>query len=344
MAQKYLFFNDYSEGAHPQVLKALETYNAGQEPGYGEDSITKKATELIRKRVGDEKAAVYFTSGGTQANIVVIASMLKHFESVVAPKSAHINTHEAGAIEAGGHKVDAVETSDGKITPEQIESVVGAAMPIHMAKPRAVFISNSTEVGTIYTKTELTQISEICKRLSLYLYLDGARLGSALTSTKNDLTLEDIAKLTDVFYIGGTKNAGAMGEAIIITNPDIANSFAFHLKQQGALLAKGRFIPAQFIALFENNLFFDLAKHANAMAEKLTQGIGKLGFAFLTDAPSNQIFPILANTVIEKLEKLYGFYVWEEVDSQKSALRLVTSWATPEEKVDEFLADLKKLI
>lgn len=339
----YLFYNDYSEGMHPEVLTALGTYNGGQENGYGEDTVTQKAVTLLRQRIANTEAKIVFVSGGTQANLVVLASLLQPYESVIAPISGHIHVHEAGAIEATGHKIETVQTTDGKLTSAMIEKVVSEAMPIHTTKPRAVFISQATEVGTIYTKAELTALSATCRRLGLYLYLDGARLGTALAASESDMTLSDIARLVDVFYIGGTKNGAALGEAIIIPNKALQKDFDYHLKQRGALLAKGRIIAAQFLALFNDRLYMDLAKHANAMAQKLNKGIASMGYSFLTDSPTNQIFPIIPNTVIDKIKDRYGFYVWCPVATDTSCIRLVTSWATKEEAVDEFLATLKNL-
>ena len=339
----YLFYNDYSEGMHPEVLKALGTYNNGQENGYGEDTITRKAVALLREHIGATQAKIAFVSGGTQANLVVLAALLQPYESVIAPISGHIHVHEAGAIEATGHKIETVPTIDGKLTPAMIEKVVANAMPVHTTKPRAVFISQATEVGTIYTKRELTELSATCRKLGLYLYLDGARLGTALAASGSDMTIRDIARLVDIFYIGGTKNGAALGEAIIICNPKIQENFDYHLKQRGALLAKGRIIAAQFLALFDGTLYMDLAGHANAMAQKLSKGIAAMGYTFLTDSPTNQIFPIFPNAVIEKIKDRYGFYVWSPVSGDTSCIRLVTSWATKEEAVDEFLATLKNL-
>ena len=210
-----------------------------------------------------------------------------------------------------------------------------------MVKPRVVFISNSTEVGTVYSKSELESISEYCHRHSLYLYLDGARIGSGITSKSSDLTLENISRLVDVFYIGGTKNGALLGEAVVIPNKALQPNFRYYLKQHGALLAKGRAIGVQFLGLFTNDLFFELAKHANSMAEKLTRGINDLGYSFQTDSTTNQIFPIFPNPVIEKLKTDYGFYVWSKIDDNSSSIRLVTSWATKEEMVDEFIDDLR---
>lgn len=340
---KYSFFNDYSEGAHPSILELLSTTNLEQEEGYGNDSLSLKATELIKQAIESPDSAVHFVSGGTQANLIDLASLLKPYESVIAPVTGHINVHEAGAIEATGHRINAISTPDGKLTVEGIQAVISSHEDEHMVKPKVVFISNSTEVGTIYKKAELESISQFCRQNNLYLYLDGARLGSGICSKESDLALTDITKLVDIFYIGGTKNGALLGEAIVITNKDLQVNFRYHLKQRGALLAKGRVLGVQFIGLFTNNLYFDLAKHANVMAEKLTIGIKDLGFNFLTNSTTNQIFPIFPNSLIEELKKQYGFYIWSKSDDDNSSIRLVTSWATKEEKVDEFISDLKTL-
>ena len=317
--------------------------NWDQDDGYGNDNLSRQAEELLKQAVENPQAAVHFVSGGTQANLIVLASLLKPYESVIAASSAHINVHEAGAIEATSHKIHAVDTADGKLSPDQIQAVVDQHTDEHMVKPKVVFISNSTEVGTVYHKSELESIARVCAANSLYLYLDGARLGSALTSKGSDLTLPDLSELVDIYYIGGTKNGALLGEAIIINTPDLQTNFRYHLKQRGALLAKGRLVGAQFVGLFSDGLFFELARHANAMAEKLSQGIEKLGFPFLTNSPTNQIFPIMSNPMIGELQKIYGFYVWSKIDAGHSTIRLVTSWATQESKVDEFIADIAAL-
>lgn len=340
--KKYLFYNDYSEGAHPDILKALANANESQEMGYGDDSYTQDAKKVIRNDIKNQTADIYFVSGGTQANLIVLESLLKPYESVISAEPAHINTHEAGAVEGTGHKINPIQSRDGKISVKEIRKIVDAHNMVHMVKPKAVFISQATELGTIYSKKELSEISKFCREKNLYLYLDGARIGAAVTSGKADLTLADVAKLVDVFYIGGTKNGTLFGEAVIFTNTRLSVDFGYYLKRKGALLAKGRSIAVQFLELFENNLFFDLARHANQMAEKLTSGINKSGYKFLADSPTNQIFPIFPNGLIKKLEELYGFYVWEKIDDKNSAVRLVTSWATPESAVDEFLQDLRK--
>lgn len=340
----YSFKNDYSEGAHEQILTALLKTNVLQESGYGDDNFSNNAREIIRKKIENESAAIHFVCGGTQANLVSISSLLKPYESIIAAETAHIATSETGAIESTGHKINTIQTKDGKLTVADINNVLEQHTNEHMVKPKAVFISNSTEIGTIYSYNELKELSSFCKRHNLYLYLDGARLGSALTAKTNDLTLKDIAQLVDVFYIGGTKNGAFIGEAIVIVNEIIKENFRFYMKQRGALLAKGRLLGIQFIELFKENLFFDLATHANTMARDLSEGLKKQGYTFLAEPVSNQIFPILPDKLIEKLKKNYDFYVWQKIDESNSAIRLVTSWATKEEAVQSFLEDLEKFI
>lgn len=336
------FKNDYSEGAHPSILAALSEDNEFQENGYGEDSFCKEAVRLIREKTKSPDAAIHFVSGGTQANLICLSSMLKPYESVIAVESGHIAVHEAGAIEATGHKINTVTSNDGKLHPDAVREVLDAHQDEHQVKPGALFISNSTEIGTVYSKAELTELANLCRKEKLYLYLDGARLGSALASSQNDVSLEELTRLVDMYYIGGTKNGALLGEAIVIQNDTLKKNFRFHLKQRGALLAKGRILGAQFREFFRNDLYFTLAAHANTMAEKLAEGIQYAGFSFLSKPVSNQIFPIFPDILIEKLLKKYGFYVWSRIDENNSSVRLVTSWATTEEKVNLFLADLRE--
>ena len=337
----YNFKNDYSEGAHPSILEALNNTNNYQEEGYGEDNYCKQAEKQILDIVQNPKAKVHFVSGGTQANLIVISSILKPYESVIAAESGHIATHETGAIEATGHKINTVISKDGKLYPEDIKAQVAYHSDEHMVKPAMVYISNSTELGTVYTKDELEDLSATCKKYGLYLFMDGARLAPAMTSPVNDLCFSDFARLTDVFYIGGTKNGALLGEAIVINNPLLQKNFRFMMKQHGALLAKGRIFGIQFIELFKNDLFFKLAKHANSMALKLSGEIKKSGYNFLTEPVSNQLFPILPNDLIDRLSKKFGFYVWAPYNETHSSIRLVTSWATKEEMVDAFIKELK---
>jgi threonine aldolase len=340
---KYRFFNDYSEGAHPSILEWLSKTNLDQEDGYGVDSICRQAETLLKQQIEDPGAAIHFISGGTQANRIALSALLKPYESVIAADSAHIQVHEAGAIESSGHKINLIRSKDGKLTAGAIQEVVNQHTDEHMVKPRVVFISNSTEVGTVYTRGELESISQVCRANGLYLYLDGARLGSALTSPVCDIRLPELARLLDVFYIGGTKNGALLGEALVIMNRSLQPDFRFYLKQNGALLAKGRILGVQFLGLFQDGLYFELARSANRMAAKLAQGIEEQGFAFLTPPASNQIFPVLPDVLIEELHKLYGFYVWCRVDETHSAIRLVASWATQEARVAEFLQDMRAL-
>jgi threonine aldolase len=339
---QYSFQNDYSEGAHPRILEALTKTNFDQQPGYGEDRYCLDAAHLIRRVSASPDADVHFVSGGTQANLILLSSCLRSYESVIAVDSGHILVHETGSIEATGHKIHGVKGQNGKVTVAEIENVVSLhGTDEHMVHPRIVYISHSTEIGTIYSAKELKDISATCKKLNLYLYLDGARLGSALTSTSADLDMKELSSLVDAFYIGGTKNGALLGEALVINHPRLKPDFRYFIKQRGGLLSKGRVLGIQFLELFKDDLFFDLARHANTMASKLAAGISALGYGFQSDSPTNQIFPIFPNAVIRKLNESYHFYVWNKIDSDHSAVRLVTSWATPEKAIDGFLAELK---
>ncbi|BAV05462.1 L-threonine aldolase [Filimonas lacunae] len=332
------FKNDYSEGAHPAILQALVDTNNKQQAGYGEDEYSLQAAQLIQQKMNNPRAAVHLVSGGTQANLVFISSVLRPYESVIAATSGHINVHETGAIEATGHKVETVECMDGKVTPADVASIVDVNDPIHMTLPRMVYISNSTELGTHYLKQELVALWNYCKSKNLYLYMDGARLASGLQA--GDITFEDLALYTDAFYIGGTKNGALIGEAIVINNPALQENFAFHLKMRGALLAKGRLLGIQFIELFKEDRYMAIGAHMNNMAAILTAGIQQAGFSFFTTSTTNQIFPILPDTVIDTLREKYAFYTWKKLGNGSSAVRLVTSWATTEEMVQLFLNDL----
>ena len=342
MNYTHQFFNDYSETAHPACLQAVAYQPQQQQIGYGLDDISARARDLIQAQIHAPAAEIHFCSGGTQANLTVIGSMLRPHEAVIAVESGHIATHETGAIEATGHKVIHVPHVHGKLTPEAAARALTAHPNEHSVKPRMLFISQSTEFGTVYSKVELQKLRALCDAHGLYLYVDGARLGMALASDTSDVSLADLAKIADVFYIGGTKNGALLGEAIVLVNPVLQSDFRYALKQRGALLAKGRVIASQFVALFENGLYFELARHANACAQRLRHGLSELGFAFQTDSPTNQIFPILPNALIERLQNDYGFLVWESLDAQHSVIRLVTSWATPMEKVEQFLTDVRQ--
>ncbi|MBA5791692.1 aminotransferase class I/II-fold pyridoxal phosphate-dependent enzyme [Flavobacterium sp. xlx-214] len=340
----YNFKNDYSVGAHPNILKSLIDTNLVPQLGYGEDDYSLEAKNLLKEKMRNPKAEIFFLSGGTQTNLIAISFLLRVHEAVISAKTGHISANETGAIEATGHKVITVETSNGKLKPENVQNALDEyGLKPHVVKPRIVFISNSTEIGTIYTKSELKELSSFCRQKNLLLYLDGARLGHGLMAENSDLTLPDIAELTDVFYIGATKNGALLGEALVFNQPELALEFEFALKQKGAMLAKGRILAIQFLELFKNDLYFSLAKHANAMAMKMANAIQENGHAFLTKSTTNQIFPILPNEVIEKLSHKYLFYVWKKVDDTHAAIRLITSWATEENAVEAFISDLKEL-
>lgn len=338
----YSFKNDYSEGAHPRILNALVETNLEQAEGYGEDCYSQRAIELIKKKIGMDNIDIHLISGGTQTNLIAISAFLRPHEAAIAASTGHILVHETGAIEATGHKIISIETDDGKLTSSLIKEALDAHTDEHMVKPKLVYVSNTTEIGSIYKKAELENLSHFCRENNLILYMDGARLGSALTSPENDINLSDLGVLVDAFYIGGTKNGALLGEALVICRDSLKEDFRFHMKQKGALLAKGRLIGIQFLELFRDNLYFELAEHANKMAGFLMKEISDLGFGFLTHSPSNQIFPILPNSLISELQKNYSFYTWQKVDENNTAVRIVTSWAAREEAVEAFIRDMKK--
>ncbi|QJA09784.1 aminotransferase class I/II-fold pyridoxal phosphate-dependent enzyme [Romboutsia sp. CE17] len=339
----YSFKNDYSEGAHPRILETLLRTNLEQSEGYGKDTYCEQAEKLIKDKLNNQEVDVHFISGGTQTNLIAISSFLRPYEAVISANTGHIYVNEAGSIEATGHKVIPIDVEDGKLRKEDILLVLTKYSNEHVVKPKLVYISNSTEIGTIYTKSELENLSQVCKENNLILFMDGARLGSAITCRENDLTLEDISKLTDIFYIGGTKNGTLLGEALVICNKNLQDDFRYNLKQKGAMLAKGRLLGIQFIELFKDDLFFEIGKHENDMADILREGINNLGYDFFVNSPSNQIFPILNNSVLNELEKYYGFSIWEKIDENRSAIRLVTSFATKKEVCEEFIKVLARI-
>lgn len=341
---KYSFKNDYAEGCHPKILEALVQSNFEQHFGYGLDNYSLEAEKILKDKINNSQAKVHFVSGGTQANLIVISALLKPYESVISAFTGHILTNEAGAIEATGHKVHGVETLDGKLKIDDIETILDAHQNIpHQVKPKLVYISNSTEVGTIYTKSELENLSNFCKRNNLYLFLDGARLGHALTADINNLSLEDIANCTDVFYLGGTKNGALLGEAIVINNEKLQQDFGYHIKQKGGMLAKGRLLGLQFLELLKDDLYFDLAKNANEQAMKIKSAFETLGYSFLTETFTNQIFPILPNDQISKLSDQFDFYTWKKIDEEHSAIRIITSWATDGNHVNALIQNLRSI-
>ncbi len=341
------FRSDYSQGAHPEVLKALVETNEAHSDGYGEDEYCAKAASSIKKLIGIEDVDVYFIGAGTPTNAIAIASALRPYECAIAPRTGHIYAHECGAIEATGHKIIPMDTANGKITREMIENAYTEYEDYHTAKPRLVYISNSTEIGTIYSKAELTDVSNACKKHDLLLYMDGARIGSALTSHENDLTIKDIANLTDAFYIGGTKNGALFGEALIVKNGKIDNDIMSMIKRNCGMFAKGRLIGVQFLTLFnnptENCLYFEIARKTNEKAKMLKDGIEKLGYKFVGDSPTNQVFPILPKMIVNILKKDFFFTEWKDYDQDNQITRFVTSWGTTDEEVEALIETLEKI-
>ena len=339
----YSFKNDYSEGALPAIMELLNKSNCEQTNGYGEDYFCEEAKKKIKDRLQYKACDVHFLVGGTQTNLTVIASALRPYEAVIAADTGHINVHETGAIEASGHKVLTVKGTDGKVTSEAVRKVVLDHEDEHMVKPTMVYISNATEIGTMYLKEELQELYATCKELGLYLFMDGARLGSALMAQNNNITWEDLCSLCDVLYIGGTKNGTLFGEALVIVNEELKKDFRYMIKQRGGLLAKGRLLGIQFLGLFENENFEKAAKHANNMAGKLQNAFIQKKIPLFISTTTNQIFPILTNIQMDILSKKYAFQIWEKLDNEHTAVRFVTSWATKEEAVEECIQDILRL-
>ena len=342
---KYLFRNDYSFGAHPKVLSALAETSLEGNVGYGDDAYCDRAKALIRDLCQCPQAEVQFLIGGTQTNFTAIAAFLRPWEGVVAADSSHINDQVAGAVEATGHKILPVPTGpDGKITPEQIAPILERHKDPHLVKPRLVEIADATESGMVYTKAELTALSEFCREHDLLLFLDGARLGCALASGANDLTLADLARLTDAFYIGGTKNGALMGEALVISNPALQGDFFRIKKQLGAVLAKGWLLGVQFEALLKDGLYFEMARHANAMAARLQSGLKAKGWKLWVDSPTNQVFPIVPDSLKPQIDAVCHYEDWCPADGPgHTIIRFVTCFNTEKSDVDGLLAALPTL-
>ena len=341
------FNNDYAEGCHQSILDALVKTNMEQTLGYGEDDYCAAAREKIRKACGNDNLAVHFLVGGTQTNLTVIDAALRPHQGALCASSGHIHVHETGAVEATGHKVLTLPSTDGKITARQVEQAVLAHRADgafeHIVQPKLVYISNPTELGTLYTKQELEELSAVCQKLGLYLFLDGARLGYGLMAKGNDLTMADIARLCDVFYIGGTKVGALFGEAVVIRNPALAEDFRYIIKQHGGMLAKGRLLGIQFDALFTDDLYYKISAHADAMADKLRDTLAEIGAPLLVPGTTNQVFAILPDTLLEELAKTITFCEQERVSDTHRAVRFCTSWATKEENVDILCRTLQEL-
>ena len=341
------FNNDYSEGCLPEIMEKLCATNMEQTPGYGVDHYCIDAAEKIKKLCASDCANVHFLVGGTQTNLTVIAAALRPYQAVISAVSGHINVHETGAIEATGHKVIGLASGDGKITADQVEREARSQSETmdaeHTVQPAMVYISNPTEYGTIYTLSELEALSAVCKKWGLSLFVDGARLGYGLTAGGNDVTLADMARLCDVFYIGGTKVGALFGEAVVITNPAINRDFRYMIKQRGGMLAKGRLLGVQFGVLMDNDLYFKVAAKANAQAQVIRATLQDLGYSFLVENTSNQLFPILPDSVLEVLQKEFCFSEMGRADETHRCIRICTSWATTDENVTRLCNALKKL-
>ena len=338
------FRNDYSAGAHPAVLDALIRTNLELTAGYGTDEYCQDAANTIRTICNSPEADVHFLVGGTQTNKTSLGAFLRSFEAVIAADSGHISTHETGSIEHNGHKVIHCASTDGKVTVDMIRAVCASHSSEHMVVPKLVYISNTTEVGTVYSLAELRALRAACDELGLYIYCDGARLGSAMTADGGDTCFADYATVCDAFTIGGTKNGLLFGEALIITNPALKPFFRHYMKQQGAILAKGRLLGVQFKAIFENDLYMDLARHANRLARRINDGLTEMGVSFLAQSPSNQLFPIFTNEVVDLLAQNFTFEYQQPMDENHSCIRFVTGWNSTDEDVDALLETLKKAL
>ena len=339
------FESDYLEGALPEVMQALSDSNYAQTPGYGEDEYCEEARRLIREKCAAPEAYVQFLVGGTQANLIVIAAALRPHQAAIAAETGHIAVHETGSIEASGHKVITLPSADGKISAAQVRECVEGhwsdATHEHMAQPALVYISQPTENGTVYSLAELEELSRVCREKGLILFVDGARLGTALVSS--DVTLPDLARLTDVFYIGGTKLGALFGEAVVIMNPAIAKDFRYIIKQRGGMFAKGRLLGVQFGTLMKDGLYERTAKREVELAMKLRAAFEAKGWPLHYDSPTNQQFPIVPDAALEKLAEKYSFSHWGKIDEGHTAVRFCTSWATRPEDVDALISDIEAL-
>lgn len=335
------FESDYIEGAHPLILERLAQTNMEALSGYCVDKYCESAKKKIKAACKDKNAVVEFIVGGTQTNQLVIDSMLKPFEGVVAAHTGHVSVHEAGAIEYTGHKVLTVPGHNGKMKADELEQFIADFYADgnheHMVFPGLVYISFPTEYGTIYSKKELTDISRVCKKRKIPLFIDGARLGYGLSSPKNDLKLSDIAKLCDVFYIGGTKVGALCGEAIVFTHNNEPAHFVNLTKKHGALLAKGRLLGVQFDTLFTDDLYFKISQNAIKQAMVIKKALKDKGYKFLLDSPTNQQFVVVENSKLAKLKKVVQYGFWEKVDDTHTAIRFASSWATTDEKTAELI-------
>ena len=341
------FRSDYSQGAHPKVMDALIQTNLEHTDGYGLDDHCRHAAEMIQELIADTNCHVHMMTGGTSCNVTVIAASLKPYESIISVRSGHAYFHETGAIEATGHRIIAMEGADGKLTPDKIDRAWEEYEDEHTPLPRLVYISQPTETGTLYSKAELTALSQKCRQKNMLLYIDGARLGCALTCKANDLTIQELARLCDAFYIGGTKNGALFGEALVIRNDAINDHFRWMIKRQCGLLAKGRLIGVQFEALLKggtDSLYYRIASHANETASILRDSLTEMGIPFYSNSPTNQIFPILPTPAVKQLSRDFAFHEWAPEKDGKIPIRLVTAWGTQTSDIQALLTAIRKLV
>lgn len=335
---------DYMEGAHPEIIRRLTETNLEQTAGYGYDKYTENARRLIADECGMPDARVFFLVGGTQTNSTVIDGILAHHEGVLAAETGHINVHEAGAIEAGGHKVLTLPQYEGKVHANDVKDFIDNFYRDetfeHMVAPGMLYISNPTEFGTLYTLDELRELNDTCRKANIPLFIDGARMGYGLAAYDGKVTLKDIAENCDVFYIGGTKAGALFGEAVVVTNPNLLKHFFTLVKQHGALLAKGRLLGIQFETLFTDNLYIDISRHAVKMAMKLKQAFSSKGYRIFIDSPTNQQFVVMPNNEIDRLKQYATFELWGAKGEKETVVRFVTSWATKESDIDELISHL----
>ena len=340
----YSFASDYLEGCHPSILKKLAETNEAQTPGYGLDPFCEQAAGDIRRVFSCPEADVHFLVGGTQANATVISSILRPYEGALCADTGHINVHETGAVEATGHKVLALPSREGRITAAQVrEAVALQADDEHVVKPGMVYISQSTELGTIYSLQQLKELYEACRECGLWLYVDGARLGYALCAARGDMEPSALAQYADVFTVGGTKQGALFGEAVVICNPALKPRFRYMMKRAGAMLAKGRLLGIQFSELMRDHLYFTLARHAVDQASRIRAALLSRQIPLLADTPTNQLFPIFTDAQLKTLARDFAFSVWERVDETHTAVRFCTSWCTSPAAVDALIAAIEML-
>lgn len=342
-----LFYSDYLEGAHPAVIKKLEETNLVQTPGYGKDDYCENARSLIREICDTPDADVHFLVGGTQANMTVISSVLRPYEGVLCATNGHINVHETGAVEHSGHKVLALESHDGKVCVSDVDAALsahnGEESPEHEVKPGMLYISFPSEMGTIYSKKELNDLKAVCLKWNIPLFIDGARLGYGLSAADCDVTLAELAAMADIMYIGGTKQGALFGEAVMIRSETYKKGFRYNIKQNGGMLAKGRLLGIQFSALLENGLYFELARHADILADRIREALREKDFGFLAESRTNQVLPILPDEAIGKLEKNFGIEIWQACGNGCHAVRICTSWATTDAQADAIIEAIREL-